>query len=589
MSGKARVRLTVAETPETAPAGTRVLIRQRVLLFAVLGALTALACVPAFRLRMEAQARFAWLRKTPAWASLTQPGTGDARVSAELARRGPDSPLEEGAVIAGAVPAPERPGVSPDPRVEHFVRLHRRRPGEPALAAHALRYLTLAEIRLPSPHNSTRTAPRRVALALELAAAGAAAEPGNGFFPTMAAVAHLAADDRPAAVAAWRRAAACPTWRDHAFREGYAARDLLIAAWGDHGVWMHVGPVAAILLPHLAQVRQAARTLVTDPADLPLRAATARVGGAMARTGDTLICRLVGAAVINTAAGDASGRPGEHPARAATLARLRAFATRVRRDLPSDSEEVEAAVTAWQGLQDRPWAAAETWDRLGREGLRRDLIGFGILHNAGLALLLWLGAALLAAGLARLPAGGGAFWRTAPRPARLAAGAALGLPAVLAAALFATGAPGAGGAVLALTLTLAALSTGRPVIWTDRHGLLVALIAVPLAFLSASLLVGLAPAARDLPGAQLGLLGDPSAVLPWLLPAAVLPVAAALLALARRATPAGWIEATRAGARVLCLCLGVAYVGYLLWVVPTEPALARAADRAVAAEIAPPP
>src|SRR5205085_5600643 len=94
---------------------------------------------------------------------------------------------------------------------------------------------------------------------------------------------------------------------DYAWAEGGGAERLLVLAYGDRGLFMRATPLAAIVLPHFSSIRQAYYILEDRAGDTPagwqLRSDLVRVGAMLRDGGETLIARLVGAAIQEIAFG----------------------------------------------------------------------------------------------------------------------------------------------------------------------------------------------------------------------------------------------------------------------------------------------
>jgi len=145
---------------------------------------------------------------------------------------------------------------------------------------------------------------------LRAAIEGARREPDNGFFPWMQATLLFALDKPDDAIQALGAAGKCARWSDGTnqtvIRRVALLHRLRAANWQDDyfEAW-------SILLPHLAQMRQAARTATAqmrlarrrgdEARALQIAGILQRAGGNMARCHDTLIGGLVGEAICGVA------------------------------------------------------------------------------------------------------------------------------------------------------------------------------------------------------------------------------------------------------------------------------------------------
>lgn len=145
---------------------------------------------------------------------------------------------------------------------------------------------------------------------LRTAVEGARREPDNGFFPWMQATLLFALDKPDDAIQALDTAGKCARWSDGTnqtvIRRLALLRRLRAANWQDD-YW----ETWSALLPHLAQMRQAARAATAqmrlarrrgdEARALEIAGALQRAGGNMARCEDTLIGGLVGEAICSVA------------------------------------------------------------------------------------------------------------------------------------------------------------------------------------------------------------------------------------------------------------------------------------------------
>lgn len=219
-------------------------------------------------------------------------------------------------------------------------------------------------------------------------------------------------------------------WADYSEAEMAGGRALLIQAYGDRGPVLHAGPLAGVLLPHLAQIRSVARVAVFQAdqrlARGELRSGHAihadliRLGRLMRMNAKLLIGRLVGGAV------EAIGlrmhkKPGtSFSSVAARNAERRAawqyYLRRVAREAPEYAAEVERANREQEVfIPKREELSAGggfwTWDNLLNGIVWREILGLSLAANLGVCLLMWGAAALL----------GGLRWRRGAAGPTLAA------------------------------------------------------------------------------------------------------------------------------------------------------------------------
>jgi hypothetical protein len=168
-----------------------------------------------------------------------------------------------------------------------------------------------------SPPNAASQ--RAVAAGEAAAVQGEAADPNNGFFPAMEAVALLDQRRDDEAVAALHRAAAAPQWNDYVMEEIRAHWKMLrLRTGGDAGLPMLM-TADATLLPHFATLRVLARTMIGIAVEdelagraesgFAIRRDVARLGALMRVDSPTIIGSLVGIAITNIAAARPGGAP----------------------------------------------------------------------------------------------------------------------------------------------------------------------------------------------------------------------------------------------------------------------------------------
>ena len=158
-----------------------------------------------------------------------------------------------------------------------------------------------------------------IAVVLAAAARGARIEPRNAVFPTMSAVACLAGRRDGQARRHLRQAAACTEWNEHLDWELEGALRLSAKRVGQGPALMDGVRQMALLYPHYAAVRSAARLLAAQAfrqeqaggvADATsVRTDVAIVGGLLRTQGPTLIANLVGCAIESIAASVPPSRP----------------------------------------------------------------------------------------------------------------------------------------------------------------------------------------------------------------------------------------------------------------------------------------
>ncbi len=441
-----RLRLQIAQDEAERPADTHVLFRQQMGWVMLLGAFLALLCIPPFRRTFLTQARAAWTYHMPAWAERNE---AHRQRLASILDRSPNAfPLQLGGLIAGAedtqapawtasysstraVPGTRNPdrqfhyateeGSRHDPWVLYYENIAERFPEEPAALASYLRILTQRVIKIHRPERREASDPKQPLHFLDPGLLkrvenhverGRRIDPENGYFPTMLAVAQIAAGKDEAALDSLAAAALCPKWHDYAYQEGYGARDLLIRAYGDHGLAMHATGPFSIVLPHFSFIRATVR-VARDIADAEARAGNTaaehairtdliRLGSVMRSSGDTLIGRLVGNAIREIGfrpwQTEDRARPHSEDRQAALLEEFTAYAREVSRKAPHLAAQVEADLVAYR---DHPVSKetrhlTDPYRRLLFLAQVREVTGLTLLHQAGVALATWAFAALLA-------------------------------------------------------------------------------------------------------------------------------------------------------------------------------------------------
>lgn len=223
-----------------------------------------------------------------------------------------------------------------DSREVALAALSSRFDGEPALYANRIRTAMLGAVTIrreePALFAETPAAARRrwdptrdvpdpetLRTVLADTAAGERLEPGNAYFPAMAAVALTAAHRDTEAAAALARAATLPSWEEHwgVVVEGDWRLD---SALGSDTALTRLARAYGLLLPHYAQLREAARVTLWQAveeeragriaAGLARRRQVAQLGATLRDECRLLIGNLVGSALVELAV----RRPGGAPA-----------------------------------------------------------------------------------------------------------------------------------------------------------------------------------------------------------------------------------------------------------------------------------
>lgn len=441
-----RLRLQIAQDEAERPADTHVLFRQQVGWVVLLGAFLALLCIPPFRRTFLTQARAAWTYRMPAWAEHNE--AHRRRLAIVLARNPNEVSLHLGTRTAGGVdthspsvdelygnastaeggsrqglrfPYATEENSRRDTVIRHYEGLLDRFPDDPAALASCLRAYALRLLKIHRPDRNVAADPRQPLRFLDpgllrrvegCVERGRKVDPQNGYFPTMLAVAQVAAGKDDAALASLAAASRCTIWHDYAYREGYGARDLLIRAYGDHGLAMHATGPFAILLPHFALIRSAARVARdiaaaerragNTAAEHAIRTDLIRLGSVMRSSGDTLIGRLVGNAIREIGfrrwQPKTRERPRSEDRQATLLEEFTAYAREVSQEAPHLAAQVEADLVAYR---DRPVSEetrhlTDPYQHLLFLAGLREVLGLTLLHHAGIALTTWGLAALLA-------------------------------------------------------------------------------------------------------------------------------------------------------------------------------------------------
>ena len=151
----------------------------------------------------------------------------------------------------------------------------------------------------------------------EAAAAGERLDPGNAYFPMMAALGMFSGHRDSDAYAAMERASNCTAWREYYDDQVYAQWRLADEALGDPSSITRTAIAAAVLFPHLSNFRSVARLVLYQAITLEkeghfeealrMRHCLMRCGAIMRAKGQTLICNLVGNAIASIAASRPEG------------------------------------------------------------------------------------------------------------------------------------------------------------------------------------------------------------------------------------------------------------------------------------------
>lgn len=280
-------------------------------------------------------------------------------------RRADDYPMQLAHALAGSGPPAERLRV-----------LEPRFGDRPSLHANTLRTLARSGFHVdrdeenllgsqPSSgvrRGSERYPPTAEQLAAfdQAAARGEQLDPNNAFFPFLRAAGLFAAKQDDAALDAVLRAGQKPRWDEYTIDEVDGAWRLTEAAYGEAGAISRVAQSAALLFPHCALLRSAARIATAKAVEAEqagdfergfrIRHAVARCGSRMRVQSTSLIGSLVGTAVSSMAMSRPGGAPliprsvpqEERPAK-----RLAAYATYLERiGRPDEARWIKAELAA---------------------------------------------------------------------------------------------------------------------------------------------------------------------------------------------------------------------------------------------------
>ncbi len=401
-----------------------------------LGVLLALLVWPATRWLVSAQlALAAQVRSSGAVQSYALFDNGPAMRDAlqalhQTAIRHPDDYRLQ---LADALAYPPATGLlTSKVKVERLHELAARFPDRPSVYANLMRFTTQGEVQLyrdeeslltgdPVPHHKTvqgnpQNTPEQLAMFDAAAAEGERLDPDNAYFPFLRACGLFAAHHDEDALAALRRAAEKSQWHEYYQDEVEGEWQLQEETFGHTGVLPRIGFSAAILFPHLAQLRATSRVAIGLAIEaeqagrfeegLAIRDAVRRCGGLLRVQAPSLIGSLVGIAITRITLQRPGGTPlihsvsteGDYHAREREARwleeRLRdydAFLQRIGH--PEKRAEVDAEITA--GIQVRTLIA---------NNLNR--MPFGDTSFARLILLWTAGIVLLSSAFWMLALGG---------------------------------------------------------------------------------------------------------------------------------------------------------------------------------------
>jgi hypothetical protein len=226
---------------------------------------------------------------------------------------------------------PQEPGKNPD-YAEAVRPLMAKFPENPSAYANYLRLMCMSRIRLKReesyqlehndehPRADTQSKPisqEDLDRFNEAAAVGERLDPGNAYFPLMAAFGLYADHKDSEAVSALERGAQCTKWREYYDDQVYAQWRLAEEALADPSSITRTAISAAVLFPHLSQFRELSRIATYQAISLEkegkyeeglrIRHSLMRCSGLMRTYGQTLICGLVGNAMASIAASRPEG------------------------------------------------------------------------------------------------------------------------------------------------------------------------------------------------------------------------------------------------------------------------------------------
>lgn len=380
---------------------------------ALLGAVAAMLVLPQHRALFLDHLHTLLTRRPPPWLNPAGVREERARLSRfdRVVEADPENlSIHLGRVLLGA-PAFAGPASTAglDRQLTSLERVRRRFPNDPRPVAHLLRYECRDRLRIrrkdrPGSHVSEvdRLLPPEALARIEtLVAVGRRLDSGNGYFDTLLAVGRAAARRDRGMLDAIREAARRPDWRDYAFEEGQGALQLLVAAYGDRGLWSHVYPTTAVRLPHTAQIRHTARLALRqavrdgESGDLrrehEIRRDVAALGLRMSRA-DNLNCRLVGRSVAHMALSPDGVPPPYRRGAVDQTADRAVYLARLAREAPDLLPEAEQAAAAVEKLQSLRFPEFDPPGLIDR-ACGREVLGVSLLANLFAMALLLAGAA----------------------------------------------------------------------------------------------------------------------------------------------------------------------------------------------------
>jgi hypothetical protein len=267
---------------------------------------------------------------------------------------------------------------TPDMRVRNLRALTPRFPNSASLRAQILRYATMIEVRLHRDDGDyllgggrrpnwvlpvNPSAPASLAAFDRDAAEGERLDPDNAFFPFMRAAGLFEARRDREALAALHRAAEKTRFEDYCADETMGVIKLREEATGDRSVIGRMAAQAAILFPHYATLRTAARVatyraVVAEQAGrrlegLAIRRDLMRAGGLLRAEGRTLIANLVGMAIAAIAMTRPGGvpplPPGTHLAPETRVREYAAYMEQIGH--PEEARRAQAELAAGQQVK----------------------------------------------------------------------------------------------------------------------------------------------------------------------------------------------------------------------------------------------
>lgn len=297
-------------------------------------------------------------------------------------------PNDFGVQLAGALTAPNEDGsLKPGDELVALRRVAQRFPDKPSVYAAMLRVMARTEVsgcqraeehlldsdKLPGNLKFRQYSPEVLGAYDRIAEAGERLDPDNAFFPLMRAIGLFAARQDREALAAVRRAGRCARWQDYLIDEAIGRYRLAEAAYGHCSAFARVAEEAAMLMPHYAALRSAARVAVYKAIEAE-RAGDYRRGIEIRRAvrhAASLMRQAPGSLVITALVGNAIG----------ALARTRPGGAPPQKFVAS----AEAAAMSEPGKADRMEQEREQWEQRQREAYYRYLSLQGYAEEQRLA------------------------------------------------------------------------------------------------------------------------------------------------------------------------------------------------------------